>query len=62
MPVIGDPGNGAEDSPAETQELHEEHGCTARVPGKPHLQVPSSEDRLEDTQRGMSRREGLSTI
>lgn len=62
MPVIGDPRNGAEDAPAQAQELEEQDSGAARVPTEAHLQVPRGENGLKDTQRGMARGKGLSTV
>lgn len=62
MPVIGDPRNGAEDAPAQAQELEEQDSGAAGVPTEAHLQVPRGENGLKDTQRGMARGKGLSTV
>lgn len=62
MPVISDSRNSAEDAPAQAQELEEQDSGAARVPTEAHLQVPRGENGLKDTQRGMARGKGLSTV
>lgn len=62
MSIIRHPGNRTDAAPREERKLNDQDGRVVGQSAEPHLQIIHSEDRLEDTHRGMAGGEGLSTV